>query len=385
MEIRKGYKKTEIGVIPDEWQVKSIEDVLGFSGGSQPSREKFIFSPKEGYIRLLQIRDYKTDKYATFIPLELSNKTCNKDDIMIGRYGPPIFQILRGLEGAYNVALIKAVPKDNFTKNYAYHFLRQNTLFEFVEKLSQRTSGQTGIDLKELRGYKIPLPPLPEQKAIAEVLSDTDKLIQALEKLIAKKQLIKQGAMQKLLTPKDGWEVKKLGKICEIRKGEQLSKRFMTNLGKYPVLNGGIEKSGFTTKFNTNENTVTISEGGNSCGFVNHIKEKFWCGGHCYKLQDLRVDKKFLYYLLKYNELYLQSLRVGSGLPNIQRKEIESFELFYPSILEEQKAIAQVLSDMDAEIETLQKKKQKYERIKKGTMELLLTGKIRLNKKEIQS
>jgi len=83
---------------------------------------------------------------------------------MIGRYGPPVFQILRGLEGAYNVALIKAKPKPVINATYAYYFLKQDKLFEFIEKLSQRSSGQTGVDLKELKAYPLPLPPTKANK-----------------------------------------------------------------------------------------------------------------------------------------------------------------------------------------------------------------------------
>ena len=121
---------------------------------------------------------------------------------MIGRYGPPIFQILKGLEGAYNVALIKAIPK-GINKLYAYYFLRQKVLFEFVEKLSQRSSGQTGVDLNQLKQYKFSLPPtIAEQKAIAAVLSDMDTEIEGLVNKKAKYQRIKQGMMQELLTGK---------------------------------------------------------------------------------------------------------------------------------------------------------------------------------------
>ncbi len=142
---------------------------------------------------------------------------------MIGRYGPPIFQILKGLNGAYNVALIKAIPSHvNITGKYGWFIMKQKKLFVFVEKLSQRSSGQTGVDLHELRKYKIPLPPLPEQSAIATVLSDTDTLIEHLDTLITKKKAIKQGTMQQLLTGKKRlpgftgkWEMKKLGDVLE--------------------------------------------------------------------------------------------------------------------------------------------------------------------------
>ena len=87
-------------------------EVCNFIGGSQPPKEEFVYEPLPGYIRLIQIQDYKSDKKKTFIPKSKARRFCTKEDVMIGRYGPPIFQILRGLEGAYNVALMKAAPKD---------------------------------------------------------------------------------------------------------------------------------------------------------------------------------------------------------------------------------------------------------------------------------
>lgn len=197
----KGYKQTEIGIIPEDWEVRPLGELLDFQGGSQPDKKFFKTIAKPGYIRLIQIRDYKTDKFETFIPASLARKFCNETDIMIGRYGPPIFQILKGIAGAYNVALIKAIPFDTFNQDYAYHFLKQEKLFYFVENLSQRSSGQTGVDLKELKKYPLPLSCNPdEQKRIAEVLSDVDEELAQLEARLAKTRDLKQGMMQELLT-----------------------------------------------------------------------------------------------------------------------------------------------------------------------------------------
>ena len=131
--VRKGWKQVTLG------------DIALFQGGSQPPLSVFSSQKKAGYIRLVQIRDYKTDKYATYIPEKLAKRFCKQDDIMIGRYGPPIFQILRGIEGAYNVALIKALPQ-GVDKEFLYHTLKREDLFEYIDLLSRRTSGQTGVD-----------------------------------------------------------------------------------------------------------------------------------------------------------------------------------------------------------------------------------------------
>ncbi|MCH3884389.1 restriction endonuclease subunit S [Tenacibaculum aquimarinum] len=161
----------------------TLGEVCDFVGGSQPAKKFFINSKKEGYIRLIQIRDYKTDSYITFIPENSTRKFCNKTDIMIGRYGPPIFQILRGIEGAYNVALMKAIPKENIVNDYLYYFLCQEHLFDYINALSPRTGGQTGVDVVMLKKFPIRLPEISTQKQIAKVLSDLDTKIEINNKI----------------------------------------------------------------------------------------------------------------------------------------------------------------------------------------------------------
>jgi type I restriction enzyme S subunit len=161
----------------------TLENVCDFIGGSQPAKKYFSEIKLEGYIRLIQIRDYKTDVYVTYIPENSTRKFCNETDVMIGRYGPPIFQILRGISGAYNVALMKAIPKENILNNYLYYFLSQEHLFEYVNALSPRTGGQTGVDVVMLKKYPIQLPNLSTQKKIAKVLSDLDTKIELNNKI----------------------------------------------------------------------------------------------------------------------------------------------------------------------------------------------------------
>ena len=103
----------------EEKKAYIMSDVCKFTGGSQPPKETFIHEPKEGYVRLVQIRDFKSDAFITYVPEDSVTKFFKKDDIMIARYGPPVFQILRGMEGAYNVALMKAIPnEDLILKDY---------------------------------------------------------------------------------------------------------------------------------------------------------------------------------------------------------------------------------------------------------------------------
>ena len=174
----------------------TVDDVIKFEGGSQPPRSTFESVPTEENIRLIQIRDYKTDEYMTYIPKSLARKFCTADDIMIGRYGPPIFQILQGLEGAYNVALLKAVPKMG-NREFVREYLRQKPLLEYLESLSQRTAGQTGIDMDALKKYPFPYPPIELQESFAEFLKAADKSKLAMRQALEKQQRLYQSLMQK--------------------------------------------------------------------------------------------------------------------------------------------------------------------------------------------
>jgi restriction endonuclease, S subunit len=272
-----------------------------------------------------------------------------------------------------------------FRSNYnlfLIHIFKTNTFFKQVKNDLGATINS--INNGNLLNFKIPLPPLDEQKKIAEILSTWDEAINLTINLIESKKQFKKALMQNLLTAKirfpefqDEWEETKLGEICEIKKGEQLNKNILSNDVGFPVINGGIEPSGYTQKWNTKENTITISEGGNSCGYVNLLKEKFWSGGHCYTLLNLKIDKNFLYQYLKYNQDNIMKLRVGSGLPNIQKNTIENFNIVEP-LLDEQQKIAEVLTVCDDEINLLNLKLENLKKQKQGLMQKLLSGKVRV-------
>tara|TARA_R110001606_G_C15404397_1_gene653906 strand:+ start:6547 stop:7731 length:1185 start_codon:yes stop_codon:yes gene_type:complete len=199
------------------WPVVKLGDVVKFIGGSQPPKSTFKYEPMEGYIRLLQIRDYKSNNNLTFIPESSTKKFCSKKDIMIGRYGPPVFQILRGLEGAYNVALMKAEPSKSVDRDYLFYFLRQDTLFRLIDGLSQRTAGQSGIDMDALKSYPMLLPPLDEQKRIAAILDKADAIRRKRQQAIQLADDFLRSVFLDMFgdpisNPKE-WEVKKLKEI----------------------------------------------------------------------------------------------------------------------------------------------------------------------------
>ena len=193
--------------------------------------------------------------------------------------------------------------------------------------------------------------------------------------------------MQQLLSGKqrlegfeEPWVEKMLGEVGNPQKGNQINKNDLSEeTYGFPVYNGGISPSGYHSDYNCEAHTIIISEGGNSCGFANYITQPFWAGGHCYILTpSIEVTKEYLYHALKFYEAEIMDLRTGSGLPNIKKSALKQFCFSIPSNKEEQTAIARVLTDMDSELAALSAKLAKYEDLKQGMMQQLLTGKIRL-------
>lgn len=263
-----------------------------------------------------------------------------------------------------------------FLNSSAYH----NQLLPLMQGIKVLSISKTAIG-----DTVIKYPSYKEQEKIVESLSGVDAMIGALDEAIAKKRQIKEGLMQQLLMGKTRlpgfsgeWKESTLGQLADICKGVQFDSDLFSENGRYPMLNGGITPSGYSELFNTEADTITISEGGNSCGYVNYMTEKFWCGGHCYSLRVKSVDKLFLYQLLKFNEKDIMALRVGSGLPNVQSKSLLDFRLFYSEDEQEQKSISIILKKADDEIAGLESQRDKYTLIKQGMMQELLTGKTRL-------
>lgn len=176
--------------------VLSVDDVIEFQGGSQPDKSHFEYEPTENNIRLIQIRDYRTNQYITYIPKSLAKRFCTKDDIMIGRYGPPIFQILKGIEGSYNVALMKAVPKMG-NREFIRAFLKQECLLHFLEGHSKRTAGQDGIQMDKLKAYPFPYPPISLQESFAARNDSIEKQKSTISKSLEETQNLFDYTMDK--------------------------------------------------------------------------------------------------------------------------------------------------------------------------------------------
>ena len=181
---------------PKGFPCYTVGEVIDFQGGSQPDKKFFEYEASPDNIRLIQIRDYKSDKYITYIPKTMAKRFCTADDIMIGRYGPPIFQILKGIGGSFNVALMKATPKMG-NREFIRQFLKQDCLLEYLEGLSKRTAGQDGIQMDKLRAYPFPYPPMELQEQFAAFVRQVDKSKVAVKKALDETQLLFDSLMQK--------------------------------------------------------------------------------------------------------------------------------------------------------------------------------------------
>ncbi|MBN2104082.1 restriction endonuclease subunit S [bacterium] len=275
------------------------------------------------------------------------------------------------------------VNDEDVTRKYLENYLKGIVARKYIQSCASGTSvSMVKINKRTVEKIPVLLPPLPEQKAIAELLSTWDEAIEKTERLIEAKEKRFKWLVDYLIIDKcknQKWGKIKLHEIVKVVKGQQLNRSDLLDNGKYYALNGGVEPSGYTNNWNTLENTITISEGGNSCGYVNFNREKFWSGGHCYSLLNLKSDlnNEFLFYYLKSQERKIMNLRVGSGLPNIQRKDIENLIVMKPRI-EEQKQIAEILNIAIIEIDILKQMMKKYKEQKRGLMQKLLTGQWRV-------
>jgi len=220
---------------------------------------------------------------------------------------------------------------------------------QISENLGARINQITSADLSS---FKFFFPQNYEEiQKIASFLDLLDERIATQNKIIEELKKLKNGISDKLFKSIKG-AVKPLSSICEIIKGKQINGEFLTDKGEYYVMNGGVEPSGYFDNYNVEADTISISEGGNSCGYVQFNTSPFWSGGHCYTIQEINstIDNSYLYHYLKSNEDKIMKLRIGTGLPNIQKKDLANFKIVIPE-MEKQKNISNLLSLLERKIE----------------------------------
>ncbi|MCF6149988.1 MAG: restriction endonuclease subunit S [Candidatus Kuenenia sp.] len=391
-DIPKGFQKTEVGVIPSDWVLFSIEKLTPENkqytivDGPFGSNLKTVHYRKSGIPIITS--GYVTDgkflaKDYLYVDLEKfkqeKRSAVRGGDIVMAKIGercgasailPENHQeaILSGN------ALKITIDENKFSKELISQILWQHHIKGNFEIL-RTTGAQPAISMANLKKYKIPLPPTKaEQTIIATALNDADKLITELEKLIAKKRNIKQGAMQELLRPKKGWVVKKLEEVLRVRHGKS-QKEVVDENGQYPILASG-GTIGKAKAYLYNKPSVLIGRKG-TIDEPQYMDTPFWSVDTLFYTEAFDGNNaKFIFYMFCLIDWY--SYNEASGVPSLNAKTIELIERYFPKEEKEQTRIAQILFDMDAEIDALEKKLEKYKMLKQGMMQNLLTGKIRL-------
>lgn len=203
------------------WTYKKLGEVCDFQGGSQPPKSEWIKSPKDGYVRMLQIRDFTKSRNAEAEYVKLSNKLrlCKSNDILIGRYGASVGKILTGLDGAYNVAIIKSIPDETIVKKeYIRRFFESAIFQKILLRVCSSRTAQAGFSKDDIQDTKIPLPPLSEQQRIVtqldEAFAEIDMIKSEAEKQLSDAKALFQKALSQAMTPKEGWEKKTLGELA---------------------------------------------------------------------------------------------------------------------------------------------------------------------------
>jgi type I restriction enzyme S subunit len=399
MELREGYKQTEIGIIPSDWEVKKIGDFTDISSGGTPStlvRDYWNGSIRwmnSGELNLKKVYDVE-NRITEFGLINSATKLIPVNCILIGLAGQGKTRgtvAINKVELCTNQSIAAIMPCDEVFYEFIYYNLDAR-YFE-LRGLSTGDGGRGGLNLTIIKNLEIPFPPtLTEQTLIATALSDADALISSLEKLIAKKRNIKQGAMQQLLIDNcqlsidnGGWEVKKLGELAFVNMGQSpLSQFYNSEAIGLPLVQGNadVENRKTIIRFYTS----MITKKGKVGDIIMSVrapvgeisKATFDCclgRGVC----SISFDNEYLYHYLIYFEKSWAKLSTGSTFDSVNSKQVKELEIPIPKSKEEQTRIANILSDMDAEITALETKLEKYKNVKLGMMQNLLTGKIRLN------
>ncbi|OEC94268.1 MULTISPECIES: restriction endonuclease subunit S [Methanobrevibacter] len=354
----------------DVWESYKIGDISKtYSGGTPSTSKREYYEGDIPFIKSGEICKDKTEHYINEIAINNSSaKKIKKGDLLLALYGATSGEVaISKIDGAINQAVLKI---DNNMDNY----FQYNYFLKYKDKIVHKyiQGGQGNLSANIIKKLEFKFPKLDEQKRISQFLLLMDKKIDLLENKLQYYQDFKKYLMQRIFTQnlRFDFDNVKLKNISKINKGKQLNKDDMVETGIFHVLNGGKEPSGYTNAWNTPENTITISEGGNSCGYVNFNTEKFWSGGHCYYLDNLaeKVDGYYLYSYLKFIEPKIMRLRVGSGLPNIQKGDIENIKVKI-ALPTEQQRISNLLYSTDEKIINIANQKDNFELFKKGLLQ----------------
>lgn len=392
MELKAGYKQTEVGVIPKDWDCRTIGELNPFVTSGSRGWADYYAEYGDLFVRITNMQresiylDLSESKFVSVPELSAEGKRTslmNGDVIVsitadIGISGYIDDSIPKPAYINQHIALIR-FPDSQVDSKFISYFLAS----ERVQKLFKGRSDQgakAGMNLQSVRDIRIAVPPKAEQESIAKALSDMDSLIQSLEQQIIKKQQIKQGAMQILLNPYDkqnilkpDWEQKSFDKVFSIGHGRD-QKGIISTGGCFPILATSGE-IGRTNHYLYDKPSVLIGRKG-TIDEPQYMDTPFWTIDTLFYTEVFKPNNaKFLFYLFCLIDWY--SYNEASGVPSLSAKTILNIEAAMPPA-DEQNRIADILTEMDNEIAELEAKLTKHKQLKQGMMQNLLTGTVRL-------
>lgn len=415
MELINGFKRTEIGIFPEHWEIRTFADFAdknvkwSITGGPFGSNLKTSDYTDDG-IQIIQLQNIGDGVFHNDSKIYTSKEKANEligcniypGEIILSKMGDPVARacFIPNFQTRYLMASdgIRLVVNENeFSKRFVHDYI--NSIY-FRKRAFEVSNGSTRlrIGLPELKKILVIKPSLKEQTAIATALSDADALINSLEKLIEKKRNIKQGVMQELLKPKEGWVVKTLGEIAEFYKGKGLPKSDISEYGKYKCIHYGELFTKYkelitdifsytdndSQKFVSKTNDVLMPTSDvtpNGLAKASCIKENnIILGGDILVIRtpEAIVDGLYLSYCITNDKEQIMNLVSGSTVYHLYGSDMKSFKIYIPPTFEEQKHITSILTEVSNEIISMEKKLAKVSMLKKGMMQELLTGKIRL-------
>jgi type I restriction enzyme S subunit len=408
--MKPGYKQTEVGVIPEDWDVKAIEQI-GFvtSGKRLPLGSSLVTKiTPHPYIRVTDMRPGTVElseiKYVpenVFPAIKRYRIYC--EDIFISVAGSLgiVGKVPQELNGANLTENADRITNITCSQDFLLHVLMSPLIQNTIESL-QTVGAQPKLALTRIRKFAIPHPPLPEQRAIATALSDMDGLLGALERLIAKKRDLKQAAMQQLLTGQTrlpgfsgDWVERKLGEVADMGSGGTPPSSIAAYYdGEIPWVSISDMTKGGKVIMSTDRNLTRE-------GFSNSAAQMFPVGTVLYAMYASlgecsvagislcssqailgirpkdRLSGEFLYYFLTSLKPMVKTLGQQGTQANLNKRMVQDFRLSLPPIAE-QTAIAAVLSEQDGELTVLEQRREKTRALKQAMMQELLTGRTRL-------
>lgn len=324
-----------------EWERCVLGDVLEFSNTRINSSEL----NSGNYVSTENIlQNFQGIVKARSIPEDTNVMAFSCGNILLSNIRPYLKKVWKAtFNGGCSSDVFVLQANSNIDADYLHYVVANDKFIGFVMNGAKGVKMPRG-DKNQMKTYSLSLPSIKEQRKISRFLSFLDERIAVQSRLIEDLKKLRCAVSNKLFQSVKGVVIP-LSSISNIVKGKQINGDFLAEVGEYYVMNGGTEPSGYYDNYNVEANTISISEGGNSCGYVQFNRMPFWSGGHCYTIQDIvsDVETLYLYHYLKSKEDSIMKLRIGTGLPNIQKKDLAEFKVIIPAI-EQQRTISNILS-----------------------------------------